>query len=125
MQKGNRLPKLRPHMSSTRSSASDSTALAGAPSPRADQAYSLWLRYCDVPAVPRVDRDGVIAVGAIKSLASIGAPALTPAQQRALELLGPDGFTIRATALDNRAAIVVASAGDTGALYGAFHLLRL
>ena len=42
-----------------------------------------------------------------------------------LKGLGPEGYVIRATRIGGKRAIVVASAGDSGALYGTFHLLRL
>jgi len=42
-----------------------------------------------------------------------------------LKRLGPEGFRIRTIRNDNRDVIVIASATDIGALYGAFHFLRL
>jgi alpha-glucuronidase len=42
-----------------------------------------------------------------------------------LDRLGPEGFVVRSARVEGRPAIVIASAGDVGALYGAFHLLRL
>ncbi|MEJ2111677.1 MAG: alpha-glucuronidase family glycosyl hydrolase [Acidobacteriota bacterium] len=42
-----------------------------------------------------------------------------------LDKLGPEGFVIRSTELEGKSVIVVASEGDVGSLYGAFHLLRL
>jgi alpha-glucuronidase len=42
-----------------------------------------------------------------------------------LKKLGPEGYRIRTIRDGNRAAIVIASTSDTGALYGAFHFLRL
>ena len=42
-----------------------------------------------------------------------------------LKNLGPEGFRIRTVRAGNRTIVVVASITDTGALYGAFHLLRL
>ena len=38
---------------------------------------------------------------------------------------GREGFVIRSARIDNRAVIAVASEGDLGVLYGAFHFLRL
>lgn len=42
-----------------------------------------------------------------------------------LARLGAEGYLIRSTTLRNQPVIVIASAGDAGVLYGAFHLLRL
>ena len=38
---------------------------------------------------------------------------------------GPEGFVIRTTRIANQRVIAVASDGEIGAMYGAFHLLRL
>lgn len=42
-----------------------------------------------------------------------------------LQALGTEGYIIRTATTGGRPVIAVASAGETGALYGAFHLLRL
>lgn len=42
-----------------------------------------------------------------------------------LDRLGPEGFLIRNTRVQGRNAILIASAGESGALYGAFHFVRL
>ena len=42
-----------------------------------------------------------------------------------LEALGPEGFAIRSTTIAGRPTTVIASAGEIGTLYGAFHFLRL
>ena len=42
-----------------------------------------------------------------------------------LAQLGPEGYRIRSATINGHAATVVASAGELGALYGTFHLLRL
>lgn len=42
-----------------------------------------------------------------------------------LKNLGPEGYRIRTVRDGGRATIVIASTTDTGALYGAFHFLRL
>ena len=60
----------------------------------------------------------------------IGTPAQSDAIRalkwdRELTALGREGFIIRTTRVSGHPAIVVASIGDTGALYGTFHLLRL
>ena len=44
---------------------------------------------------------------------------------RQLAELGPEGFRIRSVRLGGHPATVIASEGEVGALYGAFHLLRL
>ena len=58
----------------------------------------------------------------------VGTPASSPAIARlGLDLggLGEEGYLIRSVAVDGHAATVVAANTDAGALYGAFHLLRL
>lgn len=60
----------------------------------------------------------------------IGTPANSPAVKALgwdadLAKLGKEGYVIRSTRLSGRAATVIASAGEMGALYGTFHLLRL
>lgn len=42
-----------------------------------------------------------------------------------LEKLGPEGYVLRRRRVDGGDAVLVASASERGALYGAFHLLRL
>ena len=42
-----------------------------------------------------------------------------------LTTLGDEGYLIRSTTIGGHAATVIASTGDAGALYGAFHFLRL
>lgn len=58
----------------------------------------------------------------------VGTPASSPTIAR-LRLdtrrLGPEGYLIRSVAIDGHAATVIAANGDAGALYGAFHFLRL
>lgn len=72
-----------------------------------------------VPIADRVTRAGAIVVG-------------TPASSRvvrglALDLapLGHDGYVIKSVTVDGHAATVIAGNTDIGALYGAFHFLRL
>lgn len=60
----------------------------------------------------------------------IGTPANSPlvrglGWQAELAKLGPEGFIIRAARVEKHPIIAVASDGETGALYGTFHLLRL
>ena len=73
-----------------------------------------------VPVRTTVDRDGLLIVGTstAPTLATLG-------WGDELSRLGPEGFVIRHTRINGYRALVVASAGDSGALYGAFHLLRL
>lgn len=42
-----------------------------------------------------------------------------------LATLGPEGYLLERTRLNNRDALVIAANSDQGVLYGAFHLLRL
>jgi len=60
----------------------------------------------------------------------VGTPSSSPLVARLgwdkdLALLGDEGYVIRSTRIGARAAAVVASRGETGALYGTFHFLRL
>jgi alpha-glucuronidase len=60
----------------------------------------------------------------------VGTPRTSPiiaglGWRRRLAELGPDGFRIQSVRLGGRTATVIASDGEKGALYGAFHLLRL
>jgi alpha-glucuronidase len=74
-----------------------------------------------VPAATKLEHDGAVLVGTPKSSALISSLGW----QRELTALGPEGFRIRSIRIGRRAAIVIASNGETGALYGAFHFLRL
>jgi alpha-glucuronidase len=73
-----------------------------------------------VPAWTSVTGDGALVVGTASSpiVSALG-------WGRELTALGADGFLIRQAKVGGRRALVVASAGDFGALYGTFHLLRL
>ena len=60
----------------------------------------------------------------------VGTPASSGAIARLgwraeLDSLGPEGFVIRSALVGGQRATVIASSGEVGALYGAFHLLRL
>ena len=60
----------------------------------------------------------------------VGTPASSPiiaslGMASALRAVGDDGFVIRAMPVNGTRVIVVAANRDIGALYGAFHLLRL
>lgn len=72
-----------------------------------------------VAAAESVDRDGALVVGTPKSsplIASLKWP---------LANLGAEGFQIRSVKLGARAVTVIAANSEIGALYGAFHFLRL
>ncbi|HEX8291133.1 MAG TPA: alpha-glucuronidase family glycosyl hydrolase [Pyrinomonadaceae bacterium] len=74
-----------------------------------------------VPVGERVTGDGDVVVGTPQS-----SPLVRGLDwRRQLAALGPEGFRIRSARIGGRAVTVVASQGETGALYGAFHLLRL
>lgn len=65
------------------------------------------------------DRDGTLLVGTPASSPRIAKLRLE------LDGLGPEGYLIRSLRVDGHVATVVAANSDVGALYGAFHLLRL
>jgi alpha-glucuronidase len=73
-----------------------------------------------VPVWTSVSADGALVVGTAASpiVSTLGWGTV-------LRELGPEGFIIRRASIGGKRAIVVASEGDRGALYGAFHLLRL
>lgn len=74
-----------------------------------------------VTAAEDVTRDGAVVVGTPQS-----SPLIAGLKwKRQLAALGPEGFRLRSVKLGPRSVIVIASSGETGALYGAFHLLRL
>ncbi|WP_101924996.1 MULTISPECIES: alpha-glucuronidase family glycosyl hydrolase [Luteimonas] len=72
-----------------------------------------------LPVEAQVTRDGAVLVGTPASSSQIEALALD------LEALGDEGYRILSTRIDGHATTVVAANEDVGALYGAFHLLRL
>jgi alpha-glucuronidase len=74
-----------------------------------------------VPLALKVERDGALVAGTPSGSPLID--GLGWGQQ--LAALGPEGFRIRTVRLGGRAVTVIASQGETGALYGAFHFLRL
>jgi alpha-glucuronidase len=65
--------------------------------------------------------DGALIVGTPRSSRWV-AGHIDAAQ---LAKLGPEGYLITKRRVDGADAVIVASAGERGALYGAFHLLRL
>jgi alpha-glucuronidase len=74
-----------------------------------------------LPALAEIDRDGAIVVGTPAS-----SPLIAGLKwQQQLADLGPEGFRIRAIKLGAHSVTVIASSGETGLLYGAFHFLRL
>ncbi len=63
-----------------------------------------------------VDRDGAVVLRT-STLASASTPAL--------DGLGPDGYVLRSTHIAGHRATMILARTSTGALYGAFHFLRL
>ena len=104
------------------------TAIAAPdPSPTADVAVAelreglLALMGVPVPTSPGVQADGTLVVGTPRSsrvVAGLG-------WSSELERLGDEGYVVRSTRIGGRNALVIASKGDAGVLYGTFHLLRL
>src|ERR1044071_1577206 len=74
-----------------------------------------------VPFADEVVRDGAVVVGTPS-----GSPLIAGlGWRRQLAALGPEGFRIRSARIGGHTVTVIASQGETGALYGAFHFLRL
>jgi alpha-glucuronidase len=74
-----------------------------------------------VPLAEKIERDGTLVVGTPS-----GSPLIDGlGWGRQLAALGPEGFRIRTVKLGGRNVTVIASQGEAGALYGAFHFLRL
>ena len=70
----------------------------------------------------------VVASVTARGALLVGTPASSPQIARLrldLDDLGREGYLIRSTTVDGHAATVVAANDDVGALYGAFHVLRL
>ena len=74
-----------------------------------------------VPAASRQKGHGAVIVGTPTSSPIIARLKL----DRQLAALGPEGYLIRSVKIASRRATVIASTSDVGALYGAFHFLRL
>ncbi|MBO0723216.1 MAG: alpha-glucuronidase, partial [Blastocatellia bacterium] len=72
-----------------------------------------------VPLKPEADQDGAVVVG------TPGSSPLIAGLKWELDSLGPEGFRIRSVELGGRSLTVIAANGEYGALYGAFHFLRL
>lgn len=98
------------------------------PSLRADDGSALWLRYppggkaeiiCRKQS-PTLD----IAVAELQNFRSVGLPvSLEVRHTKELRALGKEGYIIRPSA--DKKQITIASCGEQGILYGAYHLLRL
>jgi len=74
-----------------------------------------------VPIAGDVRQDGALIVGTPES-----SPLVASLRWNTqLAPLGPEGFRIHSLKLGGHPVIVIASAGEVGALYGAFHFLRL
>ncbi len=72
-----------------------------------------------IAAAGRIERDGAIVVGTPQNSPLIAGLKLP------LTNLGNEGFVIRSAKLNGYAVTVIAANADIGALYGAFHFLRL
>jgi alpha-glucuronidase len=112
---------------------------------KADDGYRLWLRYDQLSSrhVKSILVQGDSAtfdlirgelshvkVGEGDASVVVGLPQTSTLIRKLhwdseLKQLGPEGFRIRTITDANRQVIVIASATDIGALYGAFHFLRL
>ncbi len=72
-----------------------------------------------LPVSETVTQDGAIVVGTARSSPLIAKLGLD------LGNLGAEGYLIRSVLMDGRRTTVIAAREDIGALYGAFHFLRL
>ena len=77
------------------------------------------LRGRPLSPVPAVTQSGAVLLGTPRSSAEIAGLPL------ALERAGAEGYVIRSIILDQKQVTVIAANSDVGALYGAFHFLRL
>jgi alpha-glucuronidase len=75
----------------------------------------------DAARVDRPSSDGAVIVGTPSSSPIVAALGWTDALTRA----GHEGYVIRSASVAGHAVTVIASADETGALYGTFHFLRL
>jgi len=75
----------------------------------------------DVPKETAPAGDGAVILGTPDSSALISRHVDTAE----LERLGPEGYVLRRRRVDDADAVLIASVGERGVLYGAFHLLRL
>ena len=74
-----------------------------------------------IPAIRDVTADGALVVGTPSTSAVIASLGL----DTELRSAGEQGYVIRSTSIRGHRVILIASANDLGALYGAFHFLRL
>jgi alpha-glucuronidase len=74
-----------------------------------------------LPAADRVRGDGAVVIGTPSASPQVAALGW----EKELAALGSEGYVIRSTRAHGRQATVIASMGDAGVLYGAFHFLRL
>jgi alpha-glucuronidase len=81
----------------------------------------LGLLQAELPLSSRVSRDGAITIVGPKDMLAVKALGLGDE----LRNLGEDGFLIRSMMVGGHNAIVIASGGEHGLLYGAFQFLRL
>ncbi len=75
----------------------------------------------DLPTATQPAEGGALVIGTPEGSSAIRGLGW----QSDLVKAGPEGFVIRTTTLGNHAVIAIGSIGDTGALYGAFHFLRM
>jgi alpha-glucuronidase len=75
----------------------------------------------EIPRAERVNGNGTLIVGTPATSSVIAGLSLTAD----LRAVGPEGYVIRSVRTNGHRAIVVAANEDVGALYGAFHFLRL
>jgi alpha-glucuronidase len=74
-------------------------------------------------AAPAFPAEGTALIVATPSSSQVFAGR--PAWSAEVDRLGPEGYFIRSAAIDGRQTTTIGSASDVGALYGAFHFLRL
>src|SRR4051794_29735444 len=74
----------------------------------------------DVPRTDRADAAGALIVATPSALSAIAALGW----DAELRAAGDEGFVVRSTKVNGHAAIVIASSGESGALYGTFRFLR-
>ena len=81
----------------------------------------LGLLGASLPVSQTVTSDGAVLIGTPESSSVIAGLGWAEPLARA----GDEGFLIRSTTVGNHPVTVIASRGERGTLYGAFHLLRL
>ena len=75
----------------------------------------------DIPRAERADADGAVIVATPSTSPAVAALGWD-AEMRAA---GEEGFVVRTATVNGHAAIVIASIGEPGALYGTFRFLRM